>query len=225
MEGWPKPMQEILLDHIKGKFAPIKIGTEGIKIRVLKGRPWGKQGMLLLIGIYGKGIVNYVKEIAKKDPNIIYSDFQVFSKSLAIGEVVTRSSPFCRVIMRANGFCIPCPANEYAQSGHFRIVLPKGARLKEILEKMQELGISPLVRELGKPLTNYILTPHQYRAINAAKALGYYNLPRRANLSHISKELGISSSTLDEVIRRAGAKIIKNYLNDHDQPGDEYAIA
>jgi DNA-binding CsgD family transcriptional regulator len=53
------------------------------------------------------------------------------------------------------------------------------------------------------------LTDRQYEALRTAYQLGYFDIPRRASLEDIAAELGISSSSVSERLRRAQTKLIQ----------------
>ncbi|MHB8633733.1 MAG: helix-turn-helix domain-containing protein [Thermoplasmatota archaeon] len=57
------------------------------------------------------------------------------------------------------------------------------------------------------------LTPRQADALNAAVALGYYEIPHRLDLRALAKNLGISVGSVSALLRRAEAAVILAYAD------------
>lgn len=71
-----------------------------------------------------------------------------------------------------------------------------------------------------------LLTDHQRTRVAQAIAAGYYDTPRTCSLTELADQLGIAKSTCSETLHRAEAKILKEYVDDHDlEYEDPAAIA
>lgn len=55
------------------------------------------------------------------------------------------------------------------------------------------------------------LTPRQDHVIREAAARGFYAVPRKINLTDLAAELRISPGSLSEILRRAEARLIRDY--------------
>ncbi len=64
---------------------------------------------------------------------------------------------------------------------------------------------------------DYMLTHKQELAILYAYLTGYYQFPRKISLKDLSAKLGLSVSTIAELIRKAEAKIIEAFIR-HELP-------
>lgn len=64
---------------------------------------------------------------------------------------------------------------------------------------------------------DYMLTQKQELAIIYAYLMGYYQFPRKVSLKELAAKLGLSVSTLAELMRKAEAKIIEAYIR-HELP-------
>ncbi len=64
---------------------------------------------------------------------------------------------------------------------------------------------------------DYMLTEKQELAVIYAYLMGYYQFPRKASLKELATKLGLSVSTLAELLRKAEAKIIEAYIR-HELP-------
>jgi predicted DNA binding protein len=68
------------------------------------------------------------------------------------------------------------------------------------------------------------LTGKQRSAVEIAVQSGYYEQPRKADLTDLAEQIGISKSAVSQRLRSAEAKLVKNiYETDRDTaPADEY---
>ncbi len=64
---------------------------------------------------------------------------------------------------------------------------------------------------------DYMLTPKQEQALMLAFALGYYDTPKGARLEDIAREMGLSVSTIAELISKAEAKVVEAFVR-HEMP-------
>jgi predicted DNA binding protein len=58
-----------------------------------------------------------------------------------------------------------------------------------------------------------ILTEKQERALWFAITLGFYEWPRRITLTELAEKLGVSASTLSELMRRGLRRVLRNYFS------------
>lgn len=58
-----------------------------------------------------------------------------------------------------------------------------------------------------------MLTPRQQELLAYCRAHGYYDIPRRTTLRSLAKDLGISSTSLSLVLRRAEARVVAAHLD------------
>lgn len=64
----------------------------------------------------------------------------------------------------------------------------------------------------GDHLTVEDLTPRQETAVRTALDSGYYEVPRRVSLTELAETMGLSPSSLSELLRRAERSIIDDHL-------------
>ena len=57
-----------------------------------------------------------------------------------------------------------------------------------------------------------ILTERQEEVIRVAFETGYFDFPRRVESTDLAKKLGISGSTLSEILRAAERRVFSEYL-------------
>ncbi|BES80679.1 helix-turn-helix domain-containing protein [Pyrodictium abyssi] len=102
------------------------------------------------------------------------------------------------------------------------VITPMGALYEFIVargsayDELQRWGCKP-VHSHGIDEYDYMLTEKQELAIIYAYLMGYYSFPRRISLKGLAAKLGLSVSTLAELLRRAEAKIVDAFVR-HELP-------
>ena len=90
------------------------------------------------------------------------------------------------------------------------LVKSKG-NLEKITKDLKAKGLDPLVtlHEMPKELT-----AREREIIYEVYAHGFFDQMRKASLTEIAKNLGISTATLSESLRRTLRKIVRGFLED-----------
>lgn len=103
---------------------------------------------------------------------------------------------------------------EYRVNGDITLTLyiKKAKKLKYLIERIKKEVKDATIKDIKIYRRRYGITPRQEAAIRIAYDLGYFDIPRKINLKKLSKILGMSPSTLNELLRRAEKKIIDHYL-------------
>ncbi len=102
------------------------------------------------------------------------------------------------------------------------VVIPHGAIVEYIISKttlLNELKKTGCTILLAHPIEemDYMLTIKQEQVLVNAYLRGFYSYPRKIKLTELSRQLGISPSTLLELLRRAEAKIVEAFIR-HELP-------
>ncbi|MHA1199830.1 MAG: helix-turn-helix domain-containing protein [Candidatus Heimdallarchaeaceae archaeon] len=94
------------------------------------------------------------------------------------------------------------------------ILSPTPKAFRDLIKKLQDRFSTIQLRATSsKPTetTQYLLTGKQYEAIKLAFKKGYYEIPRKCTLEELSTSLGIKRVAMQERIRRAESRIMKEY--------------
>ncbi|MBN2156867.1 MAG: helix-turn-helix domain-containing protein [Candidatus Lokiarchaeota archaeon] len=90
-----------------------------------------------------------------------------------------------------------------------------GARenINAFLTFLENRNIETYLKEIGEFTENadFILTPRQQEIFNAAKKFGYFDSPRKINLTALAETLSMAKSTLSSMMQRIYAKLLGNY--------------
>ncbi len=64
-----------------------------------------------------------------------------------------------------------------------------------------------------------LLTQRQHEALAQALASGYYDIPREIRLTDLADAMGMSQSSLSELLRRAERRLVEAYIDGVPEPG------
>lgn len=206
-------LKELTIEVGKNSAVSLPCYPETI-VKVVSCRPYERDGMMEYVEIISKNPIGETLDKLVNDPNISHTSFHIFDEFRASGIITTRKSPICRMISSSGGFCRTCQQeNGLCESKvRWRIVLPDGPSLNTFLQELKERGVDAQTVDVGDLRENGLLTSREEEAVRLAEEMGYFRFPRKTSLREISRNLDISVSTLDEILRRAEAKMVKNHI-------------
>ncbi|ARM76897.1 helix-turn-helix domain-containing protein [Acidianus manzaensis] len=94
----------------------------------------------------------------------------------------------------------------------YNLLIPNMSSLKDLLKKLNDIGVKSTVMSIMEIEENQ-LTERQMEILKMAFKLGYFDDDRKISMSELAEKLGISAPTLEEILRRALRKVVKNYLD------------
>jgi predicted DNA binding protein len=81
-----------------------------------------------------------------------------------------------------------------------------------VSDKLEECGCDVKIERITALNEKGILTKRQEEVIRQALSSGYFDYPKKTGSLKLAEELGISVSTLSEIIRAAQRRIFAEYL-------------
>lgn len=102
---------------------------------------------------------------------------------------------------------------------HVALTLPERSTLPSLVTELENIGVSVSTeRILPTHLDpdDELLTDQQREAFLVALEQGYYERPRRTDLTEIGEALGISKSAASQRLTAARNRIAKQYADDYD---------
>lgn len=91
-----------------------------------------------------------------------------------------------------------------------KLVTPRLKTARRLASRIEARGFKILEMEVSRWIEEGPwITRRQAEVLEAALRLGYYDNPRRATLSDIARELGLSKSTVADILRRVEAKAVR----------------
>ncbi len=90
------------------------------------------------------------------------------------------------------------------------------ARTERLVALAEQASPKLAMRETIQPHADEALTRRQHEALSLAVALGYYEVPRRANLHEVAQRMGMSAGAASELLRRGERILIGGFFDDCD---------
>jgi len=120
--------------------------------------------------------------------------------------------------------CTWCPIRETVPGAYVKstVILDSGILVEYIVAKSQILDNLVdkgciIIKKHSIEEMDYMLTTRQEVALVYAYFRGYYEMPRRIGLKKLAHEIGVSVSSLAEMLRRAEAKVMEAFMR-HELP-------
>jgi len=202
-----------LIVNIPGNWIGALSTSCDLSVKVLRCSPRSKNGGQSLLQIDTNPEMsqeNLVERIRSIEPKC---NIQLTSAGPGrhVGTVELDTCAACKLVAESGCFIDSASSREDGTI-QWNIIAPNASALRELVEKIESLGCSVSVEKVSTLRTASELTIAQERVIEIAYNLGYFDIPRRANLGVLAKRLEVSKSTLDVMIRRAQRKIIAGHL-------------
>ena len=121
--------------------------------------------------------------------------------------------PLCQTILVNSAFLISGEAL-CDDTIIYNFVTPNFQAFQDIISNIEQAGYTPRILEVTRyEARGDVLTEKQERALWFAITLGFYEWPRRITLTDLAEKMGISASTLSELMRRGLRRVLKNYFS------------
>ena len=184
-------------------------------VRILDCKPSeSKDGIRQLVEVTAdpEGLEKIVKEV-KASPLVKEAYIVETKKGKMIGSLLT-SSVFCGMIMGSNAFCRTCFFQSKSRPDgtvEWTIAFTGREALTELLDRLKEEKVEVKILRLASVADVETLTSRQRNIVEIALEEGYFDYPRRITLRQLASRVGVSASTVSEVLRRAEKKILSTY--------------
>jgi predicted DNA binding protein len=133
--------------------------------------------------------------------------------------VVLERPAFCRASNESAIICLDCPLDSRVQPASWRFIARRPSDIRHILASLKRDGMQARVEDMVPLQPKPSLTGRQMEIMTTAVSHGYFEFPRRINLTDLSELVGIKPSTLSEILRSAERRIMENAFR---TPLDEY---
>ncbi len=136
------------------------------------------------------------------------------TKDGALCVAVLQRPPICQAVGATGVICLKCPLNSTAEELTWDVLIKDPRNLKMLFEKLEESGIKARIKGISEARRLSALTHRQREVMNKAISLGYFEFPRKIDLTQLAQTLHIKPSSLSEILRSAQRKILGRYMDD-----------
>lgn len=118
----------------------------------------------------------------------------------------------CNTILSHGSFLISA-GNVKEDSFLYGFIAPNFDAFKSILSALECSNFKPKIVRVEKyKLGGKVLTEKQERILWLALKMGLFDYPRKINVESFSREIGVSPSTISEIIRRGIRRLLEHYF-------------
>jgi len=182
----------------------------GVKLNVVDCKPFNATGMSILLELRGGA-----QEIRRATAAIRRTDGV---RQAIMGEddrgavpllVVMDRPAICQASNESAIICLECPLNSEVQPASWRFIARRSGDLRQILRGLEREGIRTRIKDIAPLEPKPTLTGRQKEIMATAVSHGYFEFPRKINLTELSGLVGVKPSTLSEILRGAERRIME----------------
>lgn len=154
---------------------------------------------------------NEVVEILRRNPFVKSVEAIVPPKGKILATLQVQECLACQAL--ANSECFLTDATVTEGGGlEWKLLAPKRTSVESLMKVLRDRDIPVELMAIKTAKGTGTLTDRQERVLSLAYQLGYFEFPKRINLSDLAKKLGVAKSTLSEVLRAGEDKILHEYF-------------
>ena len=184
----------------------------GATVNVVEQKPGGP-GRLQTLAEIDPGGADPEEVVAtlRKNPFIHDVEAIVPSRGRILATLDVDNCHACEAI--ANSECFLTDATATEGGGlEWRLLAPRKGALEALVKVLRSRGLSVEIAAVRTAKGRRSLTDRQERVVSLAYRLGYFDFPKKINLSNLAKKLGVSKVALSETLRTGEDKILHAYF-------------
>ncbi|MCW3975528.1 MAG: helix-turn-helix domain-containing protein [Candidatus Bathyarchaeota archaeon] len=157
------------------------------------------------------GILDDVIEEVRQHPSVGDVKVKARNKGITSFLVDVVKCKACDVLSKSKAFMI-YPVDIHKGRMKWLLITDNNRTMGKICEGLEEYKCDVKIERVIALIGKGILTERQEEIAREAFSSGYFDYPKRINSLKLAKKLGISISTLSEVLRAAQRRIFAEYL-------------
>jgi len=198
-------------DWVKGLCSELSA-----KIKILGMKPVERSGAIAhFVDITTQGAGSgRVKENLGSSGAVLSTELTDLSGDHMMGVVVAKGCTVCSSLISAPfaAFVSSAATGEDCSTGYKIFLNSEGVPV--LLNRLSRQRVPFKVEEISPLSADYRLTTRQLAILKSAMEMGLYDFPRRITQDELAARIGITPSTLTEILRRAEKKILGDFLGE-----------
>jgi len=160
----------------------------------------------------GESDPSAIVEALQSNPDIVDVQAIVPQKGKILATLQVRACRACHTLAESECFLRDATATK-AGALEWHILAPDRAAVKSLIATLKQRGLAVEIASIRSAKAAGLLTDRQQSVISLAYKLGFFEYPKKVNLTQLAKKLGVSKSTLSEIMRTGEAKILHAYFH------------
>ena len=157
------------------------------------------------------GKLNGIIEKIKEHPSVGGVKVKVRESGIASFIVDVVKCKACEVLMKAKAFMV-FPVSIHKGRMKWLLITDDNPTVGKIVDDLEGCGCDVKIERVIPFRGKGILTDRQEEIVRVAFASGFFDFPRKVGSLELSRKLGISVSTLSEIMRTTQRRIFSEYL-------------
>ena len=184
----------------------------GATVNLVEQKPAAGTALQSLVEIDpGESDPNAVVDTLRRNPFIHSVEAIVPPRGNILATLTVDNCHACREL--ANSECFLTDATATEGGGlEWRLLAPRRSAVEDLVNLLRDRGIRVELVSIKTMKGSGGLTNRQERVISLAFQLGYFEFPRKINLSDLAKKLGISKAALSETLHTGEEKVLHAYF-------------
>ncbi len=206
--------------HLPCSWVTLLTERFGAAVEVVEQKPLGNGLLQSFVEIDPKGADPAEIERALRENKDI-ADVQVIvqPKGKALATLQVRECHACQVL--ADSECFLTDANATGEGGlEWHVLAPERESVRGLVATLEKKGLEVELTGVRSVKAAGVLTSRQDAVIRLAYKLGYFQYPKKINLTALARKLGVAKSTLSETLRAGEAKILHAYFHGQMKRGE-----
>ncbi len=207
-------MNEVILKASSNKYCYQNLSEKyGVNFKILNVMPSFSKtiGATLLFEFFTDDVV--IEQILADIKNFDHVFFAEVQKNNSDGHLVLVKSTYsfpCSVLAKSGCFIDKV---EFTPMGmYIKLLVGTNCPFHEIIQEFEDNGFEVNIIKKQSADLKDDLTPRQRKVLTAAFEMGFFDVPKRITLKELSERVGVSASSVDEIIKRAENKILCRYF-------------
>ena len=187
-------------------------GEYGATLSVVEQKPAAGRTLQSLVEIDpGESDPNALVEALRANRFIHEVEAIVPPRGKILATLLVDNCHACREL--AHSECFLTDATATGRGGlEWRLLAPRRSSIESLVATLQKRGIPVELVSIKSVKGSGILTDRQARVVSLAYELGYFEFPKRINLTDLAKKVGVSKAALSETLRTGEEKILHAYF-------------
>lgn len=124
-----------------------------------------------------------------------------------VGTVECVNCSACRLVRSSDCWLVSAESPTIG-SLEWQLLATDPQALRRLVRRLEEAGVKVTLTQVGRASKPPTLTPREREVLLGSIDLGYFDDPRRVNLSDLAQQFGITKAALSETLRRAQRKVL-----------------